>query len=121
MLPRIFSLLPRGLTKTTGMLASMSAIGLIPEIAPRYSSWYFNHIFSGGYSAGYYSYTWSEVLDSDAFQAFKEKGDIFDQATAAAFRQLLSKVGSEDPAVLYRRFRGRDPKVDALLVKRGLN
>jgi peptidyl-dipeptidase Dcp len=99
--------------------ASMTKWGLIPEILPRYRTSYFAHA-ADEYSAGYYSYIWSAVLDSDAFQAFKEKGDLFDQGTAAAFRQLLSKEGSEDPAVLYRRFRGRDPQVDALLEKRGL-
>ena len=99
--------------------ASMAKWGLIPEILPRYRTPYFAHA-ADEYSAGYYSYTWSAVLDSDAFQAFKEKGDLFDPETAAAFRQLLSRGGSEDPAVLFRRFRGRDPKVDALLAKRGL-
>ena len=99
--------------------AAMAKRGLIKEILPRYRTTYFAHA-ADEYAAGYYSYTWSEVLDSDAFQAFKEKGDVFDPATAAAFRQLLAKGGSEDPALLYRRFRGRDPKVDALLDKRGL-
>ena len=99
--------------------ASMAKWGLIPQILPRYRTPYFAHA-ADEYSAGYYSYTWSAVLDSDAFQAFKEKGDLFDQATAAAFRHLLSKGGGEDPAVLFRQFRGRGPKVDALLIKRGL-
>ncbi len=99
--------------------ASMARWGLIPQILPRYRTPYFAHA-ADEYSAGYYSYTWSAVLDSDAFQAFKEKGDLFDPETAAAFRQLLSKGGGEDPAVLFRQFRGRDPKVDALLIKRGL-
>jgi peptidyl-dipeptidase Dcp len=100
--------------------ASLAKWGLIAEIPPRYRSPYFNHIM-GGYSAGYYSYIWSAVLDSDAFQAFKEKGDLFDPATAAKFRaEVLSKGGTEDPALLYQRFRGRDPKVEPLLVKRGL-
>jgi peptidyl-dipeptidase Dcp len=99
--------------------ASMSKWGLIPEILPRYRTPYFAHA-ADEYSAGYYSYTWSAVLDSDAFQAFKEKGDLFDQETASKFRELLSKGGSEDAAALFRQFRGRDPQVDALLVKRGL-
>ena len=107
-------------TPTAFEKASLAKWGLIPEILPRYRTPYFTHT-ADDYSAGYYSYIWSEVLDSDAFQAFKEKGNLFDQATAAAFRKLLSKGGSEDPAVLYRRFRGRDPKVDALLEKRGLS
>ncbi len=100
--------------------ASLAKWGLIAEIPPRYRSPYFNHIM-GGYAAGYYSYIWSAVLDSDAFQAFKEKRNLFDPATAATFRaEVLSKGGTEDPALLYRRFRGRDPKVGPLLEKRGL-
>ncbi len=100
--------------------ASLAKWGLIAEIPPRYRSPYFSHIM-GGYAAGYYSYIWSAVLDSDAFQAFKEKGDLFDAATAAKFRaEVLSKGGTEDPALLYQRFRGRDPKVGPLLEKRGL-
>ncbi len=100
--------------------ASLAKWGLIDEIPPRYRSPYFSHIM-GGYAAGYYSYIWSAVLDSDAFQAFKEKGNLFDPATAAAFRaEVLSRGGTEDPALLYRRFRGRDPRVEPLLEKRGL-
>jgi len=100
---------------------SMSRIGLIPEIVVRYRSPYFSHIFSGGYSAGYYSYIWAEVLDADAFQAFREKG-LFDQATARSFREnILARGGSEDPMTLYRRFRGSDPKIEPLLERRGLN
>ena len=99
--------------------ASLEKMGLIPEIPPRYHSTYFSHIV-GGYAAGYYSYLWSEVLDADAFAAFKEKG-LFDQATAHSFRDnILSRGGSEDPMVLYVRFRGREPKVEPLLAKRGL-
>ncbi|MDZ7318850.1 MAG: M3 family metallopeptidase, partial [candidate division KSB1 bacterium] len=99
---------------------SMKKIGLIPEIVTRYRSPYFRHIFAGGYSAGYYSYIWAEVLDSDAFQAFKETS-LFDQTTAKAFREnILAKGGTEDPMVLYKRFRGAEPKIDALLEKRGL-
>lgn len=80
----------------------------------------FNHIFSGGYSAGYYSYKWAEVLEADAFSLFKEKG-IFDRETAASFREnILSKGDSEDPAVLYRNFRGHDPEPSALMEKLGL-
>jgi peptidyl-dipeptidase Dcp len=99
---------------------SLGRIGLIPEIVVRYRSPYFKHIFSGGYSSGYYSYIWAEVLDADAFQAFKEKG-LFDPQTAQAFRQnILATGGSEDPMVLYKRFRGAEPNKDALLVRRGL-
>ncbi len=99
---------------------SMKRIGMIPEIVVRYRSTNFQHIFSGGYSAGYYSYIWSEVLDADAFEAFKEKG-IFDSQTALSFRKnILEKGGSEDPMILYKKFRGREPKVEPLLKKRGL-
>jgi peptidyl-dipeptidase Dcp len=101
--------------------ASMNKIGLIPEIVVRYKSPYFNHIFSGGYASGYYSYIWAEVLDADAFQAFKETS-LFDQKTAQSFREnILERGGTEDPMVLYKRFRGAEPKVEALLKKRGLN
>ena len=95
-------------------------MGLIDEIIPRYRSTYFAHIFSGGYSAGYYSYLWAEVLDKDAFELFKEKG-IFDKETATSFRKnVLEKGGSEEPMDLYRRFRGADPDSGALLRGRGL-
>lgn len=96
--------------------------GLIPEIESRYKSTNFQHIFvDDGYAAGYYGYIWAAVLDADAFAAFKEKNNVFDKSTAKAFRNLLQKAGSEDPMVLYKKFRGREPKVDALLNKRGLN
>ena len=95
-------------------------MGLIDEIIPRYRSTYFAHIFSGGYSAGYYSYLWAEVLDKDAFELFMEKG-IFDKETATSFRKnILEKGGSEEPMELYRRFRGADPDSGALLRGRGL-
>ena len=95
-------------------------MGLIDEIIPRYRSTYFAHIFSGGYSAGYYSYLWAEVLDKDAFELFKEKG-IFDKETATAYRKnILEKGGSDEPMDLYRRFRGADPDSGALLRGRGL-
>ncbi len=98
-------------------------MGLIDEIIPRYRSTYFNHVFGGGggdYAAGYYSYLWSEVLDKDAFELFKEKG-IFDKATADSFRHnILEMGGKEDPMVLFRRFRGADPTPEALLRARGL-
>ncbi len=99
---------------------SLNKIGLIPEIIVRYKSPYFNHIFSGGYASGYYSYIWAEVLDADAFQAFKETS-LFDQKTAQSFREnILERGGTEDPMVLYKRFRGAEPKVEFLLKKRGL-
>ncbi len=100
---------------------SLTKIGLIPEIESRYQSTNFQHIFSGGYSSGYYSYIWAAVLDADAFSLFEEKG-IFDPETAISFRKnILEKGGSEDPLQLFIKFRGREPKVDALLKKRGLN
>ena len=98
---------------------AMKKIGLIDEIIPRYRSTYFSHIFSGGYSAGYYAYLWAEVLDSDAFQAFEENG-IFDQETARLFREnVLSKGNSDDPMELYKRFRGAEPNPIYLLKNRG--
>jgi peptidyl-dipeptidase Dcp len=100
---------------------TMAAIGLIPEIVPRYRSTYFSHIFSGGYSAGYYVYIWAEVLDCDAFEAFKEKG-IFDRETALSFRKnILEPFGTEDPMTQYVRFRGKEPGIEPLLRKRGLD
>lgn len=100
---------------------SMEKIGLIDEIIPRYRSSYFQHIFSGGYSSGYYSYIWAEVLDSDAFAAFKETS-LFDKTTADAFRKnILERGGTETPAVLYRQFRGADPNPVHLMKKRGLD
>ena len=96
-------------------------MGLVSEIIPRYRSTYFNHIFgSSGYSAGYYSYLWAEVLDKDAFELFMQKG-IFDKETAMSFRHnILEKGGSEEPMTLYRNFRGADPDSGALLRARGL-
>ncbi len=98
----------------------MDGIGLITEIVPRYRTTYFSHIFSGGYSAGYYAYIWSEVLDCDAYEAFQERG-IFDKATAASFRKnILEPFGTEDMMTQYIRFRGAEPKIDGLLKNRGL-
>lgn len=98
----------------------LKSINIAPQIISRYRSTYFNHIFSGGYSAGYYSYIWSEILDSDAYKLFKEKG-IFDQNTAESFRKnILEKGGTVDPMELYINFRGREPMKEALLEKRGL-
>ena len=99
----------------------MEKIGLIDEIIPRYKSNYFQHIFSGGYSAGYYSYLWSEVLDKDAFNAFLETS-LFDQATATSFRQnILEKGGSEEEMKMYVAFRGKEPTIEPLLKGRGLD
>ena len=95
-------------------------MGLIDEIIPRYRTTYFNHIFNSGYSAGYYSYLWAEVLDKDAFELFKQKG-IFDPETAMSFRHnILEKGGSDEPMTLYKNFRGAKPDPDALLRARGL-
>ena len=100
---------------------SIRRIGLIPEIAPRYRSTYFSHIFNGEYSAGYYSYSWAEILDADAFSYFKKNG-IFDQKTANAFRKnILERGGTEDPMILYKRFTGgNEPSIDPLLDRLGL-
>lgn len=101
--------------------AAMHKIGLIDAIIPRYRTTNFQHIFSGGYSSGYYSYIWSEVLDSDAFAAFKEKG-LYDQSTASSFRRnILERGGTGNPAEMYRTFRGADPNPVHLMKKRGLN
>lgn len=95
-------------------------MGLIDEIIPRYRTTYFNHIFNSGYNAGYYSYLWAEVLDKDAFELFKEKG-VFNTEISMSFRRnILEKGGSDEPMVLYRRFRGADPDPDALICARGL-
>ena len=101
---------------------SLNKIGLIPEVASRYQSTNFNHIFgSDGYSAGYYGYMWSGVLDSDAFGAFLQNG-LFDKNTAESFRRnILEKSGSDDPMNLYIKFRGREPKPDALIQRLGFN
>ena len=97
-------------------------IGLIPEIVFRYRSTNFAHIFSGSYSAGYYGYQWAAVLDADAFQAFKETGDIFNRELATAFRKnLLSKGGTDDPMILYVKFRGKKPSPEALLKRKGFS
>jgi peptidyl-dipeptidase Dcp len=99
----------------------LKKIGMPGEIAMRHRSPHFQHVFSGGgYAAGYYSYMWSEVLDADAFEAFKETGDVFDAATAARLRDdILAAGGSRDPGDAYTAFRGRLPTPEALLRKRG--
>ena len=102
---------------------SMDKVGLIPEIWPRYRSTYFNHIFGDvmGYSSGYYAYIWAEVLDSDAFEAFKESGDIYNKEIATKFRScVLEKGGSKDAMELYTDFRGKEPSIEPLLKNRGL-
>ncbi|HOU02719.1 MAG TPA: M3 family metallopeptidase [Bacteroidales bacterium] len=100
---------------------TLDKYGLIPEIKPRYRSTYFNHIWASGYASGYYSYYWSEMLDADAFQAFKETGDIFNKEVASKFEnEILSRGGTRDPLEMYIAFRGKEPGVDALLINRGL-
>jgi peptidyl-dipeptidase Dcp len=100
---------------------SMADIGLIPEILPRYRSTYFNHIFSGSYSSGYYSYIWAEVLDADAFNAFVQTGDVYDEEYAAKYRKyILASGGTDDSMELYRKFRGQNPEIEPLLKRRGL-
>jgi peptidyl-dipeptidase Dcp len=100
----------------------LARIGMPKEITMRHRTPHFQHIFSGGYSAGYYSYLWSEVLDADAFEAFKEKGDIFDKETAKKLRDFIYAAGGkQDPHEAYRAFRGHDPSPMALLKKRGLD
>ena len=98
----------------------MKKTDLLPRVEGTMVSTSFSHIFQGGYSSGYYSYKWAEVLDADAFELFQEKG-VFDSETAQSFaKNVLSAGGSEHPSVLYRRFRGRDPKPEALLKRSGL-
>jgi len=100
---------------------AMGELGLIDEIIPRYRSTYFAHIFSGGYSAGYYVYIWAAVLDADAFDAFKESGDLFNKELAAKFRKnCLSEVGNGEGMDQYRKFRGQNPSEEPLLKRRGL-
>jgi peptidyl-dipeptidase Dcp len=100
---------------------ALDELGLIPEIAMRHRSTHFGHIFSGGYSAGYYSYMWSEVLDADGFQAFEDTGDIFDRETAERLRRYVYAAGnSRDPMEAWMLFRGAEPSVEALLRNRGL-
>jgi len=101
---------------------SMEKIGLIPEIFPRYRSTYFNHIFSGGYSSGYYSYVWAEVLDADAFNAFELTGNVLDKELSGKYRKfILASGGTDDSMELYKRFRGEDPSIEPLLKRKGLN
>ena len=102
--------------------ATLKRYGLIPEIEPRYRSNYFSHIFAGGYSAGYYAYLWSEILDADGFEAFKEAGDIYDPEVAARLKKWVYEAGGLRPAdELYRNFRGKDPSIEPLLRGRGFD
>ena len=100
--------------------AAQEQVRIFPDVEGSMTSPQFSHIFAGGYASGYYSYKWAEVLDADAFAKFKENG-IFDRATADSFRHnVLERGGTEDPAELYRRFRGQDPTIDALLRRDGI-
>ena len=99
---------------------AMNKIGLIPEIISRYRSPYFQHIFTTGYDAGYYSYTWTAILDADAFEAFAESGDLFNPELAKKFRHLLESGNTVEPMDLYREFRGKDPSPKALLKRKGM-
>jgi peptidyl-dipeptidase Dcp len=95
--------------------------GIPRQIQPRYRVTNFSHTMGGGYTAGYYSYIWAEVLDADGFEAFKETGDIFNQEVAERFRKyVLTPGGIDDGMTMYRNFRGSEPKIDALLKNRGL-
>ncbi len=98
----------------------LDAIGLIPEIISRYKSPYFQHIFTTGYDAGYYSYTWTAILDHDAFAAFVESGDLYNPDLAKKFRHILESGNTVEPMELYLQFRGKEPSVQPLLKDRGL-
>ena len=101
--------------------ALRSKRGLIPQIEPRYRYPYFSHIFDGGYAAGYYGYIWAEVLDKDAFQYFKDSGDIFNRTLARKFRkEILGRGGASDGMSMYKAFRGQEPSREPLLKARGL-
>jgi|TARA_B100001093_G_scaffold226793_1_gene217338 peptidyl-dipeptidase Dcp len=100
---------------------TLKDLGLIPQIEARYRSTYFGHIFAGGYSSGYYSYLWTEVLEADAFEAFKEKG-LFHRETADKLKEYVYSAGNTDDLMTqYVRFRGKEPEIEPLLKKRGLN
>ena len=98
----------------------LNSIGLIPEIISRYKSPYFQHVFTTGYDAGYYSYTWTAILDHDAFAAFVESGDLYNPELAKKFRQILESGNTIDPMTMYIEFRGKEPSVTPLLKDRGL-
>ena len=100
----------------------LNGYGLIDEIEPRYRSQYFSHVFAGGYSAGYYAYLWSEILDADGFAAFKQSENIFDPETAARLKKWVYQSGGlREADELYRNFRGQDPSIEPLLEGRGFD
>jgi peptidyl-dipeptidase Dcp len=102
-------------------LTAMAPTEMFPAVDSSSFSTAFGHIFGGGYAAGYYSYKWAEVLDADAFSLFQKNG-IFDAETANSFREnVLSKGGTEHPMTLYKRFRGQEPNIDALLKRNAIN
>ncbi|MBV8474255.1 MAG: peptidase M3, partial [Hyphomicrobiales bacterium] len=113
---------PGGLDVAAFERRELESLGMPEAIAPRHSTPHFQHIFSGeGYSAGYYSYLWSEILDADGFEAFEASGDVFDAALADRLERFVYSAGnSREPDAAYRAFRGRDPEPEALLRKRGL-
>ena len=101
--------------------SAMKQIGLPTQIPPRYRSTYFTHVFGGGYAAGYYCYTWSEMLDADAFMCWKQSGDIFNKEISKRFKDyVLAHGGCNDADEQYRRFRGKDPDIKYLLMQRGM-
>ena len=113
--------IPENLNVSEFETATLAKRGLIRQIPSRYKSQYFNHTFGGGYTAGYYSYIWAEVLDADAFEAFKNTGDIFNQEVAAKYlNELLKRAGEDDAMTLYVNFRGQEPGIEPLLKNRGL-
>ena len=113
--------IPAGLNVMEFEAEKLAERGIPSQILPRYRMTNFSHTMGGGYTAGYYSYMWAEVLDADAFDAFKETGDIFNAEVAEKFRKyILTPGGIDDGMIMYRNFRGREPKTDALLRNRGL-
>ena len=112
---------PEGLDVMKFEEKKLAQRGIPRQIQPRYRVTNFSHTMGGGYTAGYYSYIWAEVLDADGFEAFKETGDIFNQNVAERFRKyVLTPGGIDDGMTMYRNFRGAEPKIDALLRNRGL-
>ena len=113
--------IPRNMDVTEFEAAVLKERGLLSQIPPRYRTTYFNHIMNSGYTSGYYSYIWAEVLDSDAFEAYKETGDLFNQEVASRFRRyILTPGGIDDAMDMYKNFRGKEPGIEPLLRNRGL-
>ena len=113
--------IPRNMDVTEFEATVLKERGLLSQIPPRYRTTYFNHIMNSGYTAGYYSYIWAEVLDSDAFEAYKETGDLFNQEVASRFRRyILTPGGIDDAMDMYKNFRGKEPGIEPLLRNRGL-